>query len=314
MSTQTTPQTASSPKKSGGNIALIVVLAVLVIIMSGAALFLGYLYLGNASEVEKVRAEQIKIEQEKKELNDELINLQAQYDLLRELQNTSLDSLADVKDREIESLRMQIRSGSGNSGGSAKIKAEVAKLRSQLSLYEEELAALKKQNADLKNEKALLADELKTVTDDNNQLKSTNKNLSDKVDLAKQLKISVIQSYALRVAKNGNEKQTDKSKRANKIESCFTVFENEVVEKGDKVAYLIIKDPTGKLLGESAEKVLKIGENAISYTADKPFYFDGKNQKLCMEYTDVKDLPKGNYAITVYIENSLAARSTFELK
>jgi hypothetical protein len=314
MSTETTQQTESSPVKSGGNTTSIVVLAVLVIILSVAALFLGYLYLDNSSELEKIRAEQIRIEQEKKALNDELINLQAQYDLLRELQNTSLDSLAEVKNREIESLRMQIRSGSFSSGGSAKIKAELEKLRSQLSLYEEELAALKKQNADLKNEKAVLADELKAVTVDNNQLKLTNKNLSDKVDLAKQLKISEIQSYALRVAKSGKEKQTDKSKRANKIESCFTVFENDVVEKGDKVAYLVIKDPSGKLLGESAEKVLKIGENEISYTADKPFYFDGKNQKLCMEYTDVKDLPKGNYAITVYIENSLAARSNFELK
>jgi hypothetical protein len=150
---------------------------------------------------------------------------------------------------------------------------------------------------------------------ENQNLTEKNTQLTGKVELAKQIKISAIESYPVRVSKAGKEKITDRSKRANKIESCFTVFENDVVEKGNKTAYLVVYNPEGKLIGESDDKSFSTQGGKVFYTTSKEFYFDGKKQDLCMEFSEgLKDLSKGTYNISVYIESNKAAVSSFDLR
>lgn len=313
MSTQPNPS-ESSPKKSGGSSALIIVLAILVILMAGASGFLGWLYLDNSKSLEVAKQQEEKIRVERDSIDNDLTDLQAQFDLLRETQLKSIDSVVQAKNLEIEALRMQNRSAGMGGGGSAKLRAEIKKLKEELAALLSQVEQLKSENSDLKNANLKLNSDLVVVRDEVKKLTTTNKELSAQVDIAKQIKISAIRSNAVRVAKSGKEKETDKSKRANKIQSCFTVFENDVVEKGDKDAYLLIEDPDGKLLGQNESRSFESAGSTIYYTAQKGFYFDGRKVDMCMEYTDVKDLPKGTYRISVYIEKTLAAKSNFELK
>lgn len=313
MSTQpVSPQ----PQKSGGSVALIVVLAILVILMAGASGFLGWMYLENSKAIETARDEVKTVTAERDTIEDQLNDLHAQYSLLQEMQSGTLDSVIQLKNLEIENLRLQNRSGGMGSGGSAKLRAEVQRLKEELSQLIAQMDLLKTENSDLKNANLKLNADLTLVRGENTQLAGTNKELAGRVDVAKQLKISAIRSNAVAVAKNGKEKETDKSKKANKIESCFTVFENDVAEPGDKDAYLVIVDPQGRVLGASDSKVLQLdGATEIRYTETKGFYFNGRKTDLCMEYLDeVKALPKGTYDISVYIEKTLAAKSKFDLR
>lgn len=312
MSTQPNPE--SSPKKSGGSSILIIVLAILVILMAGASGFLGWLYLDNSKSLEVSKKQELQMLHERDSIDIDLTNLQAQFDLLRETQSKSLDSVVQAKNLEIEALRMQNRSAGMGGGGSAKLRAEIKKLKEELASLLAQIEQLKSENSDLKNANLKLNSDLVVVRDEVTKLTGTNKELSTQVDIAKQIKISAIKSNAVRVAKSGKEKETDKSKKANKIQSCFTVFENDVVEKGDKDAFLVVEDPDGKTLGQDESRTFQSAGSTIYYTAQKGFYFDGRKVDMCMDFTDVKDLPKGTYKISVYIEKSLAAKSNFELK
>lgn len=309
----TTPNTQNASAKGGGNIALIIILAVLVILMTLGAGFLGFMYLNNAKVLAETKADNERVEKEKLELDTQLKDLNEQFSKLTEFGNERIDSVVAVKDMEIASLRMQNRSGSG--GSSSKVKAKVKELEAQITDLLAQIEKLKQENADLRTANLKLDTELSIVKGENASLSVSNKDLSGKVDLAKQLKISAIESHPIFVSKSGKEKITNKSKKANKIESCFTVFENDVVESGDKTAYLVVIDPTGKLIGENESNVFESQGSEVFYTVKKSFYFDGSKQDMCMDFSDgVKDLAKGNYKISVYIENTLAAKSTFDLK
>lgn len=308
----TTPNTQNASAKGGGNIALIIILAVLVILMTLGAGFLGFMYLNNAKVLAETKADNERVEKEKLELDTQLKDLNEQFSKLTEFGNERIDSVVAVKDMEIASLRMQNRSGGGRS---SKLKAKVKELEAQITDLLAQIEKLKQENADLRTANLKLDTELSTVKGENASLSVSNKDLSGKVDLAKQLKISAIESHPIFVSKSGKEKITNKSKKANKIESCFTVFENDVVESGDKTAYLVVIDPTGKLIGENESNVFESQGSEVFYTVKKSFYFDGSKQDMCMDFSDgVKDLAKGNYKISVYIENTLAAKSTFDLK
>lgn len=308
------PNSFDSPKSNGSS-ALIIVLAILVILMAGASGFLGWLYLDNSKTIEETKTLQINTLKERDSIDIQLTNLQAQYDLLRETNNKQIDSVIQAKNLEIETLRMQNRSAGMGGGGSAKLRAEVKRLKEELAALTAQLEQLQAENSDLKNANKKLNSDLVVVREEVTKLNTVNKELNTQVDIAKQIKISAIKSNAIRVAKNGKEKETDKSKKANKIESCFTVFENDVVEKGDKDAFLVIEDPNGKLLGGQNETRKFETEGAsIYYTAQKGFYFDGRKVDMCMDFTDVKDLAKGTYKISVYIEKRLAAKSNFDLR
>lgn len=312
----TEPIPPQAPKKSGNSTVLIVILAVLVILMAGTCGFLGWMYLENSKAIESAKAETVAMQTERDTLESKLDRLQAQYDLLREFEvNRMIDSVAEAKNLEIEALRMQIRSGGMGGGGSAKLRAQVKSLEEELARIKTEMEQLRAENATLKNDNLKLNSDLTIVRDENTKLAGSNKELSDRVDLAKQLKISAIKSNAVAVAKSGKEKETDKSKKANKIESCFTVFENDVADKGDKDIYLVIVDPAGKILGTDDSKTIDVKGTTINYTKSKGIYFDGRKVDVCMDYTDqAKSLPKGNYSISVYIESTLAAKSKFDLR
>jgi hypothetical protein len=178
-----------------------------------------------------------------------------------------------------------------------------------------QIEQLKKENAELAQAKFNLSNELKNTRAANDKLTESNTELSRTVEVAKQLKISTIESYPIKVSKNGKEAISAKSKKVNKIESCFTVFENDVVEKGKRTAYLVVFDPQGKLIGEQTDKVLDTPGGKIPYTTSKEFQFDGKKKEMCMSFSDgLKDLSKGTYNISVYIETNKAATSAFDLK
>jgi predicted nucleic acid-binding Zn-ribbon protein len=312
MSTQ--PNSHETSQRSGGSSTLIIILAILVILMAGASGFLGWLYLDNSKVIEETKTLQLNTLKERDSIDIQLTNLQAQFDLLRETQSKSLDSVIQAKNLEIEALRMQNRSAGMGSGGSAKLRAEVKKLKEELAALLAQINQLKSENSDLKNANEKLNSDILVVRDEVTKLTTVTKELNTQVDIAKQIKISAIKSNAVRVAKNGKEKETDKSKKANKISSCFTVFENDVVEKGDKDAHLVIIDPTGKILGKNESRSFELDGSTIYYTAQKGFYFDGRKVEMCMDYTDLEDLPKGSYKINVYIEQRLAAKSNFDLK
>ena len=300
-------------KKSGGSLLPIIILVVIVLFSASGAGFMGWMYLKNNKALSETKVQKEAVEKEKQAVDEQLISLQAQYDLLRELQNTTIDSILGLKNAEIASLRMQNRTGSG--GGSAKLRSEINKLKGELTDLRNQIEQLKKENAELTQAKFNLSNELKNTQAANLKLTETNTELNRTVDVAKQIKISTIQSYPIKMSKNGKEAISTKSKKVNKIESCFTVFENDVVEKGKKMAYLVVFDPQGKLIGENFERVLDTPGGKISYTTSKEFQFDGKKKEMCMSFSDnLKDLTKGTYNISVYIETNKAATSSFELK
>jgi len=136
------------------------------------------------------------------------------------------------------------------------------------------------------------------------------------VGVASQLKAEYIKVEAFKKKSSGKFVEASLAKKTNKIDVCFTVMDNKITQPGDKMLYVVIKEPTGKILaGQSkAEFKTEKGED-IASTASYKINYTGEKQNACLSFeTDDRNLTPGPYSIDIYIDGTLVANTSYLLK
>jgi cell division protein FtsI/penicillin-binding protein 2 len=93
-------------------------------------------------------------------------------------------------------------------------------------------------------------------------------------------------------------------------------MDNKIAQPGDKMLYVVIKEPTGKILASSSkasfnnekgEEIAATSSYKISYTGDK--------QNACLNFeTEERTLTPGSYNIDIYIDGTLVANTSYMLE
>ena len=109
------------------------------------------------------------------------------------------------------------------------------------------------------------------------------------------------------------------SKRTNKLESCFTVLENKIAKRGEKVVYMRVIEPGGKVLGNRAEgsSSFKKADSSeeLLFTVSKPIDYTGDKQDVCVNWEEQdRVFVSGTYVIEIYIDGNLSASSSIVLR
>ena len=251
--------------------------------------------------------------------------------------NTEISSLGDKLDIEIEKLNIKISENEV-------LNEELLAKRDSLNMTLNELRASQATVETLtkyKNSYFKLKKDIKKLYADNERLQLANTQLSKEKDsitsqLASQSKLSdslntqvvdaqkIIQSAsALSVAalkgsaiiqkSSGKQVLTTKARRTDKVKICFSVAENRIAEKGDKVLYVQVLDANNNVLGENASVALD--GKTLSYSFTTEFNYSNKALDIC-EFLSApkKGFEKGNYFVNVFRSSELIANTSFVLE
>ncbi len=210
-----------------------------------------------------------------------------------------------------------------------------ARLDSQIAQKDLQISKLKSINSNLASNNKKLASELKTdkkliasMKDDLNEKKKAYEQQlglleNDKKDLMRQrdellskynkvlalgsvLHASNIRLEAIHLKKHGTkEKETNRARRADELKVAFDIDENRVAENGTKTLYLVIKDPAGNLLsntaaGSGSTTISNGSQLNYSVQKDIPLVTNEPVKDISIEWNQEADYESGVYTITIY--------------
>lgn len=246
------------------------------------------------------------------ELEKELVETNKELESYRGI-SANLDSLLNDANSKIAAQEAKINkliSGEKNQSKlNSKLKKELAELRKLKDQYLEKIDQLITENAQLKKENE---EKAAAIT----QLNEEKSGLQNKVLTASQLQAEYIKVNSFKKKGSGKYVETSLAKRTNKIEVSLTVMDNKVADAGDKMVYVVIKEPGGKTLaGISKATFTSTDGGEVSATASYKVAYTGQKQEVKVNYeSEERELEAGNYIIDVYIDGTLVNTSTYILR
>jgi hypothetical protein len=247
------------------------------------------------------------------ELERELASTSVELEKYRGM-SVSLDSLLNDANRKIDAQERKIRalisSEKNNKTLNAKLKAELEELRKLKGEYLDQIDQLVAENKELKEQNMILQESV-------GGLKKEKTDLQGKVMQASQLKVEYLKIASYKKKGSGKFVESAIAKRTNKLELCFTVMDNTIAVPGERMIYIVVKEPTGKILAGYSKATFNEAETGaeLMATSSQKIDFSGSKQDVCLSYeNDERILTSGTYTMSVYIDGTLVGESAYMLK
>ncbi len=314
---------------------VLIILLVSIGLLSGASLFLGYTLKQELSNNEILQRKSTSAEDRFKRLTGDVAKAKS---LLSTIDISGIDSVALGKDIEailakrkesaakIATLENQIAELIEQSDGQAnnfaqfkalyaKLKTEVYILRSEISKLKAKNQALISENAKLKEENKQLGTDLAGANENNAKLEGINNELEGKVAIGKRLQTFEKIAEGIKVRRNGEEKSTNRARRADKIRVAFTIGKNEIADAGELDLYLRVLDPNDRVISENGEEFNYKNEK-IAFTSKESINYQNSATDVIIyaEKSGGQSFEEGLYKVQVYTRTDMILVETFTLK
>ena len=297
----------NNSKKSGNNSGKILIILLLASVGLNIWLYTSKSKLQEEYRIEKENLVTANLDIEK-ELNDTYSELN-QYKGI----NNQLDSLLKEANGKVDEQKSRIQALMRKEGNTAKLNkqlmAELAELRKMKDEYLERIDSLLVENEKLKKEKTDLSSTVENLT----------KSLENTVNTASVLRAEYLKVNAYKKRSNDKYSTTAMARRTNKIEACFTVLENKIAKSGEKMIYLRLIEPGGKILGnrsEGSSSFKKAGSSEeLLYTVSKAIDYKNANEDICVAWEETdRVFSTGTYMLEIYIDGNLAGVTSLNLR
>jgi regulator of replication initiation timing len=314
---------------------VLTILFVSIGLLSGVALYLGYTLKQELNDNKILERRSTSAEDRFKRLTGDVEKAKS---LLNTIDISGIDSIALGEDVEailakrkesvekIATLEGQIADLIKQSDGQAsnfsqfkalyaKLKTEVYLLRSEISKLKAKNQALISENAKLKDENQQLGSDLAGANENNQKLEGINNDLEGKVALGKRLQTFEKIAEGVKVRRNGEEKSTNRARRADKIRVAFTIGKNEIADAGEINLFLRVLDPDDRVISENGEEFNYKSEK-ITFTSKKTVNYQKSSKDVIMfaEKTGGDSFQEGLYKVQVYTKSDMILVETFSLK
>lgn len=302
-----------------------VILFILIGLLAALSALSGYLYIqlnGLKAENQEYKMKQEKSNKEIDEYRSQLQELTAKYDSLMLAHEGLRSELKQEQDKVVALMRdyerLKAAGGTVQSSGGKNLRARLEELQQAYDENEAIILELKAKNQELTDENFKVAKQVEELNAQNTKLTDENGKLVKTVDIAKRLKTFELYADAVKLnSDKTKEKPTTKANKADRIRVCFTVLDNQIADKQEKIIYAVIKDPSGKTFtsGDRSSITLLNGSE-ISYSIKKEIFYDNKVMQLCMNKDMVSNetLNPGNYNVEIYAEGAQIGKCAFELR
>jgi hypothetical protein len=205
-------------------------------------------------------------------------------------------------------------------GDYRRTKKKLELLRNITQGYVSQLDSLYKVNQELTDENYKIKKEIGKERKINTELSKDKDALTEKVNVASQLKAYNIKSSTVKLRSSGSkEVETDKAKRIERVNICFTLSENKIAGSGKKTIYIRIARPDNVIVSEGKEDVymFEYQGQKIQYSMKKEINYENKAQEICLSWN--KKDPKtpamvGKYNVAIFVDGYEIGQTQFELK
>lgn len=211
-----------------------------------------------------------------------------------------------------DSIRMLIlRQGDYN-----RIRRELNLLREESSMYMAHIDSLFRVTKILEAENREIRGQYQAEQIRSAQLSQEKEFFAEKVAVGSILKANNISVRAYRI-NAGNIKVTDKAKRTDRLEVCFTIQENLVVESGKRDVFLRITRPDGQILSLGDNYTFSFNGETIPYSVKERIRYVNKEMTLCMKWDKLDptaDAMEGTYNFVLIVDDYVIGQSQITLK
>ncbi len=257
------------------------------------------------TEVDSISTAKADVE---KELNDTYADLNKYKGV-----NAKLDSLLSEANSKVDSQKARIdqliKSGGNSASLNKSLQRELDEAKKMRDEYMEKIDALLVENEQLKKDKTEL----------NTRVDNLSKNLETTINTASVIKAEYFKTAAYKRKGTDKYAETLMAKRVNKLETCFSVMDNAIAKSGEKIIYLRMIEPGGKVLGNPADgssTFKKTGSNEdLLFTTSQSLNYANQKQDLCLKYEEKERVfTPGTYLVEIYVDGNLAGTNSLNLK
>ena len=148
----------------------------------------------------------------------------------------------------------------------------------------------------------------------NDSLLNTNTELTQKIVKGSALRIGNIAVIAMKNGWGDKLKETTRARKTSAFRIKFIVRANSIATSGNRDAYIVIQDASGKVLSPKGS-FHDMDEKEIFYSDTTTFEYNNDDlEVIILTKIDEDKLPKGDYYIKVYIEKRLLGTTSIHLK
>ena len=292
-----------------------VILILLLLGMNGA---FGWLWWMDKGQLKIITVEKEAVAKDAEIVKQELLALKAQYENLK-VSNQGMQMEIETKKQEIAQLQQELEKNKDNLWIIAKLKKETQTLRDIMQHFVVEIDSLNTLNKNVIADREKVRGELKTEKEKNTQLSTEKADLQNTVNIASMLKTVGLSALGIDERRGGTkETETQKAKHADKIKIKFTLAENPVAKKGDRLIYARIVGPDGKEMtqGEDSTHVFSFGKSHGYWATKQTVKYANENTDVVL-YAHTKQgeaFTKGKYIIEVNTDGTTIGSTTLELE
>jgi len=304
--------TQEENKKSNNLVFILIILALLGVI--------GYLLFSNNQKTTTIATQEEEIKLTNDSLQSkvaELEGLQLQYHSLQAQaaqlgqSNDSLNAKIAELDNAITSLKK------GNAVNLKKLNAQIESYKKDLAAKEEEIIQLRKENQDLTASNDTLKQDKRAMNDSIQNLQSVRSDLQQKYELASILKAENLKVTVINAKGKELSESEYKIKAVHKVKVSFTIADNKVAPKNQKVIYIQVIEPNGAPLFDTSLDggFFKNSDGKeVPYTQKQSINFDNTNQAVSFVYDKGSEYKVGTYTIKVWQDGNLIGTTSLTVK
>lgn len=250
--------------------------------------------------------------QEKNVVMSDLKEMVSKYDVVIEENNLKDTELNDARDR-IQSLIADIDAKDATISSLGKYRAEVFKLRSERDFLFAQNDSLRGSNQKLAMRVDSTTYELEVQRGVGDSLTLENTKLFERVTLGQALAANKLRAVGVIERSSGKLIENSNNRRVDKVRTCYTVPQNRLAEPGDRLLYVQIKDPEGRILGVNEDVAFE--GTVITYSKVSKFYYENEALDICENVGPTgKSFAEGTYEVNIYDKATLLAQTSFTLK
>jgi len=251
------------------------------------------------------------------ELQVQLDSLVAEHEQIK-VAYGELSETMSVKDSLIMADAKEIKHLLNYKWDYRKVQKKLDKLRIVTQSYVTQMDSLYTVNNQLIEENVNIKRRYNSEQRKNIVLEKEKEQLADKIVEASVLEAYNVVANPIYVKRSGTEVATNKARRVNKIQVCFTLSKNVVLMSGVKDVYVRIARPDTKILspGIAEDFVFNYQGEQIQYSIYKQTNYDNEAIDLCLEWVkkfDEIDMLKGNYEVIVFADGQEIGTASFVL-
>jgi len=287
------------------NTGLKITLGILAVLLIGASV-LFFLKNNELNETKTALNSEISVLGDKLDDEIEKLNIKiSENEVLNEDLLAKRDSLS-VTLNELRASQATVESLTKYKNSYFKLKRDIKKLyadNEQLQLVNTQLSKEKDSIVGQLDSQLKLSDSLNTQVVDAQKI----------IQSASELSVAALKGSAIIEKSSGKQIPTTKARRTDKVKICFSVAENRIAEKGDKVLFVQVLDANNNVLGENT--TIDLDGKTLNYSFKTDFNYTNKALDIC-EFLAApkKGFEKGNYFVNVFRSSDLIANTSFVLE